>query len=55
LKAFVEIGESRPDAMKVERRLKALKSKKMTHDFAENPEKLAVFAQKVLSPDSAHH
>ncbi|MFN0035833.1 MAG: GIY-YIG nuclease family protein [Saprospiraceae bacterium] len=55
LKAFVEIGESRSDAMKVERRLKASKSKKTIADFAKNPEKLVGFAQKVLSPDTASH
>ena len=51
LKAFVETGENRADAMKVERRLKALKSKKIIADFAVAPEKLVVFAHKVLSLD----
>ncbi len=55
LKAFAEIGESRGDAMKVERRLKALKSKKIIADFAENQERLAEFAQKVLSSARASH
>ncbi len=55
LMAFFKAGEDRANAVKVERRLKALKSKKMIADFAENPEKLAGFAQKVLSPDAASH
>ncbi|MFN0213117.1 MAG: GIY-YIG nuclease family protein [Saprospiraceae bacterium] len=55
LKAFVEIGESRADAMKVERRLKALKSKKAIAEIAANPEKLVGLAQKVLSSDIASH
>lgn len=49
LVAFVEIGSGRGDAMKVERRLKAMKSKKTLASFAENPEKLVEFAQRVLS------
>ena len=52
LVAFVEIGTDRGDAMKVERRLKALKSKKIIANFVENPEKLVEFAQKVLSPSN---
>jgi putative endonuclease len=55
LKAWVEIGNNRGDAMKVERRLKSLKSKKMIAEFAENPEKLTEFAAKVLSPNSPSH
>ena len=55
LVASVEIGASRGNALKVERRLKALKSKKLIADFAENPEKLVAFAQKVLSLGSAAH
>jgi len=51
MKAFVLIGEGRADAMKVERKLKALKSKKLIRVFAENQEKLVAFAQKVLSPN----
>lgn len=51
LKAFIEIGESRADAMKVERLLKSLKSKKMIASFAEDPEKLVGFAQKILQQD----
>jgi len=50
LVAFVEIGADRGDAMKVERRLKALKSKKIIANFVKNPQKLVEFAQKVLSP-----
>ena len=55
LMAFVEVGESRGDAVKVERRLKSLKSKKAIAEFAKNTEKLVGFAQKVLSPDIASH
>ena len=55
LKAFLETGESRADAMKIERRLKGLKSKRLIADFANNPEKLMEFAQKVLLPDIASH
>lgn len=55
LKAFVLISESRADAMKVERKLKALKSKKLIQDFVENPEKLVAFAEKVLSPNIQFH
>ena len=55
LKAWYEVGQNRSDALKVERRLKSLKSKKMIADFAANPEKLADFAIKVLSPDTPSH
>ena len=48
LKAYVEVGESRANAMKVERRLKSLKSKKIIAGFADNPEDLLRFTQKVL-------
>ena len=54
LKAWVDVGDSRSNAMKVEKKLKALKSKRIVADFAENPEKLAVFAANVLSPPSSH-
>ena len=49
LKAWADVGGSRGDAMKLEKRLKSLKSKKMLADFAENPEKLADFAAKVVA------
>ncbi len=54
LKAWVDVGDSRSNARKVEGRLKSLKSKKIIADFAENPEKLVVFAAKVLSPPPSH-
>ena len=49
LSAYVEVGQSRGDAMKVERRLKALKSKKMLAQFIAHPEKLFEFARDTLA------
>jgi len=46
LKAWVDVGENRGDTVKLERRLKSLKSKKMIAFFAENPDKLALSPQK---------
>ena len=50
LKAFVEVGENRGDALKVERQLKKLKSKKVIAQMADDSQKLVVFSKKVLSP-----
>ncbi len=47
--AWVETGDYRSSAMKVESRLKALKSKKMIARFAQQPDLLLEFAKQVLA------
>ena len=54
LGAYVETGTERGGAMRLERRLKALKSKKMLARFVREPGLLAAFAEQVLADVPPH-